>query len=346
LIHPDGSKAFGFDRGRRVLVQNEFADTAELVQGQKTSVITEMTDGPFANEPVVAAFMGRAVKVAAGEERIILGLSVPRSKVLAQSDQLGKVVLQIVFALCVACVVLAAVVARLVTRPINSISRAVQRFAADQHTEKLDVNRNDEIGVLAQSFAKMQDQITGQMKALAQSHKEMELLARHDPMTGLPNRRYFQERLDDALARAQRNGGHFAILFIDVDKFKSINDQFGHDAGDEVLKCIASRLLANTRKVDTVGRLGGDEFVVLLDDTNSQQDIGQLAEKLLENVHTPIAWNGQKLDVGFSVGISQYPDNGHTASELLSNADHAMYRVKTGGHTGYQFSDSTYIALE
>jgi len=345
LIHPDASKVFGFDRGKRVLLQDEFADTKDVVLGQKTSVIAEMSTGSYASEPVVAAFMGRAVKVAAGEERIILGLAVPRSRVLAQADQLGKVVLQIVMALCAVCVVLAAVVARLVTRPINNISRAVQRFGTDQQVEVPELRRRDEIGMLARSFAKMQYQITSQLRALAQSHQELELLARHDVLTGLPNRRYFQERLDDALARAQRAKSRFAILFIDVDKFKAINDQYGHEAGDEVLKAIAVRLQANTRKVDTVARMGGDEFVVLLDNTDNQQAIELTAEKLLENVLKPIPWRDQELEVGLSVGISQFPDNGRTAHELLSSADHAMYRVKTGGQSGFQFSDSNFVTL-
>lgn len=344
LIHPDSNKAFGFDRGRRVLLQEEFVEAADLIAGDKTSVITEVGDGPYAHEPVVAAFMGRGIKVSSGEERMIMGLAVPRSKVLAQADQLGKVVLQIVFALCAACVVLAAVVARLVTRPINSISRAVQRFATEHHTEKLEMHRRDEIGVLATSFGQMQDQITAQMNELARSRQEMEQLARHDPMTGLPNRRHFQERLDNALARAQRSGTRFALLFIDLDKFKAINDKFGHEAGDEVLKVIAMRLQSNTRKVDTVARIGGDEFVVLLDSTESQEDIAAIAEKLLENVHHPIQYAGQELAVGFSVGISQFPDNGRTASELLSSADHAMYEAKKAGRSGLHFSNNARTA--
>ncbi len=345
LIHPDSRKAFGFDRGQRVLMQNEFPDAAELVLGQKTSVITEVSTGPFAGEPVVASFMARGIKVASGEERIILGLAVPRARVLAQSDQLGSVVLKIVAALCAASVVLAAVVAHWVARPINAISRAVQRFGTDQQTEVPELRRRDELGVLARSFAKMQYQINVQLRALAQSHQELELLARHDSLTGLPNRRYFQERLDDALARAQRNKTRFAILFIDVDKFKAINDQYGHEAGDEVLKTLAIRLQANTRKVDTVARMGGDEFVVLLDSTDGQQAIELTAQKLLENVLKPIPWADQELDVGLSVGISQFPDNGHTAHGLLSSADHAMYRVKSGGQSGFQFADSNLLTL-
>ena len=334
LSHPVPHQAFAAEHGGHFMLQDEFAQTAELVQDHKTSLVTEVDQGSHAAVPVVAAFVAQNIKVAGGDERIILGLAVPKDIVLAQSEQLGTVVLQIVVALGAACLVLALVVARLVTRPINSISRAVQRFASEHHTELLETRRSDEIGTLARRFVQMQDQISAQMRELERSHQEMELLARHDPMTGLPNRRLFQERLDEALARAQRSARHFAILFIDVDKFKHINDRFGHEAGDQVLKVIAQRLLQHTRKVDTVARMGGDEFVVLLDSTESQQNIAAFANKLIDNVHQPIPYDGSLLEVRCSMGISQYPDDGATANELLSKADTAMYQAKSAAFEG------------
>ena len=343
VSHPDPRKAFASDRGKRFLLQHEFAQTVELVRGEKTSLVTEVATGAHAAAPLVVAFVASRIKMAGSDQRIILGLAVPKAKVLAQSDQLGKVVLQIVFAQGAACLVLAVVLARLVTRPINSISRAVQRFALEQHTELQETHRSDEIGELARRFIQMQKQISAQITKLAHSHHEMELLARHDPMTGLPNRRLFQERLDEALARAHRSRQRFAILFIDVDKFKHINDRFGHEAGDQVLKVIAQRLLELTRKVDTVARLGGDEFVVLLDSTESQESIAAFADKLIDNVNQPIPYDGMLLDVGFSVGISQYPDHGSTANELLSNADAAMYQAKSAGSSGYHFSNTSLV---
>ena len=334
LSHPVQHQAFAAEHGGHFMLQDEFAQTAELVQDHKSSLVTEVAEGSHAAAPAVAAFVAQKIKVGGGEERIILGLAVPRDIVLAQFNQLGAVVLQIVAALGVACLVLALVVARLVTQPINSISRAVQRFASEHHTELLETRRSDEIGTLARRFVQMQDQITAQMRELERSHQEMELLARHDPMTGLPNRRLFQERLDEALARAQRSARHFAILFIDVDKFKLINDRFGHEAGDQVLKVIAQRLLQHTRKVDTVARMGGDEFVVLLDSTECQQNIAAFANKLIDNIHQPIPYDGNLLEVGCSMGISQYPDDGSTANELLSKADAAMYQAKSAGGRG------------
>jgi len=184
----------------------------------------------------------------------------------------------------------------------------------------------------------MQDEIRQQLDALQTSRQELEQLARHDVLTGLPNRRAFQERLDHTLVRAQRSGERFALLFIDVDNFKSINDRWGHEGGDAVLKIVALRLSAATRKADAVARMGGDEFVVLLENPTHRDDIIVIAEKLLESVRSPILQEGQEIQVGFSIGISQYPDDGNTAAQLLSRADHAMYETKAAGRNGFRFS--------
>jgi diguanylate cyclase (GGDEF)-like protein len=338
VVHPDPAQTFGFDRGRRVLMQDEFEATAPLVDGTVSSALLEVASGRYASAPVVAAFVGRAVKVSSDEERFILGLAQPLSAVLEQADKLGTVILQLVTGLCIACVLLATLVARAVTRPINSMSAAVQRFAYEHQASTLASDRQDEIGVLARSFNQMQDDIRQQLTALQDSREELEHLARHDALTGLPNRRAFQERLDQALARAQRSGERFALLFIDVDNFKNINDRWGHEGGDAVLKIVALRLDATTRKADAVARMGGDEFVVLLDNPAHRDDITNIAEKLLASVRSPIVFGGQELQVGFSIGISQYPDDGHTVAELMARADHAMYEAKAAGRNGFRFS--------
>jgi diguanylate cyclase (GGDEF)-like protein len=340
LIHPDPSLTFGFDKGRRVLVQDEFADTRDVVDGKQEKVLIEASDGRHAQAPVVAAFVTRKVVVAGDEDRLVIGLAQPLGVVLEQAEKLGVVVLQLVMGLCLACILLATLVARAVTRPINSMSAAVQRFAYEHQAETLTIDRRDEIGVLARSFNQMQDEIRQQLTALQDSRLELEHLARHDALTGLPNRRAFQERLDHALARSQRSGERFALLFIDVDNFKSINDRWGHDGGDAVLKIVAMRLNATTRKADAVARMGGDEFVVLLDNPAHRDDITTIAEKLLDSVRAPILHNGQELQVGFSIGISQYPDDGQTAADLMARADHAMYDAKAAGRNGFRFSSA------
>lgn len=338
LIHPDPTKTFGFDKGRRVLIQDEFPATRALVDNAAEKLLNEVHDGAYAQSPVVAAFIGRKARVAGDEDRIILGLTQPLAAVLAQADRLGSVVLQLVAGLFLVCLALAAVVARAVTRPINSLSQAVQRFAYGHEQAQLPVQRQDEIGVLARSVSRMQDEIRSQLAALAHHQEELEHLARHDVLTGLPNRRAFQERLELTLVRAQRSGERFALLFIDVDRFKSINDRWGHEGGDAALKIVAQRLSSAIRKADGVARVGGDEFVVLLENPMQREDIVVIAEKLLDSMHSPILFQGQEMHIGFSIGISQYPEDGDTAAALLSRADHAMYETKAAGRNGFRFS--------
>ncbi|MBK7005938.1 MAG: diguanylate cyclase [Burkholderiales bacterium] len=340
LVHPDSRLTFGFDKGRRVLVQDEFPQTRDIVDSKENKALIEVSDGRYATAPVVAAFVGRTVRVPGDEARLILGLAQPLATVLEQAHTLGRVVLQLVIGLCVACVFLAIVVARAVTRPINSMSNAVQNFAYAQKVATLPSTRQDEIGVLARSFNHMQDQIKNQLEELQRGQAELAHIARHDELTGLPNRRHFQERLDQALARAQRSGEHFALLFIDVDNFKRINDQWGHEGGDAVLQALALRLRSATRKVDTVARIGGDEFLVMLENPAHTEDVAHIAEKLLECIRSPIVYKGNELPVGFSIGISQYPLDGTTATDLMASSDHAMYAAKSAGRNRFRFSSS------
>lgn len=340
LIHPDANQTFGFDKGRRVLVQDEFPATLALVEGSSQQALVEANDGRFSGDPVVAAFIGQPVRVSSEEGNVVIGLAQPLSNVLKQADALGVVVLQLVLGLSLIGILIAMVVARAVTRPINAMSLAVQEFALDHRQTALPaIGRRDEIGVLARSFTQMQEAIHQQLEALQEGREELAHMARHDVLTGLPNRRAFHDRLEHALSRAQRSGEHFALFFIDVDNFKSINDRFGHQGGDAVLKIVALRLVATTRKADAIARLGGDEFVVLLENPSHREDIVQIAEKLLDSVRTPILHRGMELQVGFSIGISMYPDDGRTATELMARADRAMYEAKGAGRNGFRFSN-------
>lgn len=337
LIHPDPSRTFGFDKGRRVLVQEEFAETADLVAGKVDKVLIEVREGRYAQTPVVVAFLGRKVGVASNEESFIIGVAQPLAVVLQQSDKLGVTMLQIVTALCLVCILLAVLLARFIARPINVMSAGLQHFANGGQVRGLPIDRNDEVGVLARSFDQMQRQINQQLTELQNSRQEFEHLARHDMLTGLPNRRLFQDRLDHALARARRSGKKLALLFIDLDRFKEINDLIGHDAGDAVLKAVAIRLAATTREADTVARLGGDEFVVLLDDPSSQEQIAAIAQKLLDGLKPEIAFEAHALHAVASIGISQFPHDGETATEILANADRAMYQAKAAGRNCFRF---------
>ena len=165
----------------------------------------------------------------------------------------------------------------------------------------------------------------------------MRHLAQHDPLTGLPNRITLQDRLNQAIVHAQRRHCQAAILFVDIDRFKIINDTLGHAAGDQLLIQVADRLRQCVRAEDTVTRPGGDEFVVVLDDVTHGDDVIKVAEKILFHLREPFTSQGTLLHSTASIGISLYPSDGHDTEALLTHADIAMYRAKSLGRNGFAF---------
>lgn len=337
LIHPDAAKTFGFDRGRRIFIQDEFAATGPVVRGENNVAVFESREGAHANQPVVAAFMSQPLKVNSPEARLTLGLTQPMQEVVAASNQLGWTVLQIVGALCGVSLLVALWMGRALTRPINAISHAARLVASGLPAGALPVERRDEIGDLARAFRDMRLQIGEQISELRDNQDELEHLAQHDPLTGLANRRKFQERLDHALAQARRMPQTVSVLFIDLDRFKPINDVHGHEVGDVVLQTVARRLQGVLREVDTVARIGGDEFVALLGAPAAQEQLEAIARKLLALVSEPMVVNQLQLELGCSIGIASYPDHASTATDLLAAADHAMYQAKTAGRNTFRF---------
>src|SRR5450830_1911500 len=168
-------------------------------------------------------------------------------------------------------------------------------------------------------------------RELAQYSRAQQELALHDALTGLPNRRLLEDRIATTLQHANRNHHKAAIMYIDLDGFKAINDTYGHAYGDEVLKTIAKRLLDCSRKEDTVARLGGDEFMVVLSEVQGLADAQGPAAKIVEAVSEPIFINDLTLGLSTSIGISIYPDDAETVDALISIADYALYEAKRGG---------------
>jgi diguanylate cyclase (GGDEF)-like protein len=161
--------------------------------------------------------------------------------------------------------------------------------------------------------------------------------ATHDALTDLANRAYFFQRIDEEIGAGERYKEKFAILFIDLDGFKAINDTYGHQYGDMTLKTVAKRLKKFVRKSDIVCRLGGDEFGVLLHGVHNSEDLRRFSQKLIKSLSAPIAINRYTVKVTASVGISLYPNHGSTPDELINKADQAMYRTKNKGKNGYTF---------
>lgn len=183
---------------------------------------------------------------------------------------------------------------------------------------------------------------------IVRTRSDLAHLAHHDPLTDLPNRLLFRDRLQHALEHARREQRRLAVLFLDLDRFKNINDSLGHTAGDQLLVKVASRISGAVRREDTVARMGGDEFTILMEDLRQEEDASHLAQKLIEALAAPCRIDEREFFITCSIGISLYPRDGKDADTLLRNADAAMYRAKTQGRNAYEFYSEklTQIALE
>jgi len=188
------------------------------------------------------------------------------------------------------------------------------------------------------------------------AEEQIRLLAYYDALTGLPNRRFFLQQLEQALVFANRNDRMLAVLFLDLDRFKLVNDTLGHGVGDRLLQDVADRLLRCVRRSDClaradeecppslVSRLGGDEFTIMLSEIDHFQDVAKVARRILEAVSLPYSLEGQEVFVSTSIGISLYPFDASTANDLIRNADGAMYQAKEQGRNGYQIYDESMSA--
>ena len=179
--------------------------------------------------------------------------------------------------------------------------------------------------------------IEQELATITAQQKQTLHTALHDALTGLPNRVLFNDRLEHGIEQAKRHGWTLAVMFMDLDKFKAINDTYGHDAGDAVLLTIAKRLKETTRTDDTVSRHGGDEFLYLLMEINAEQDAAFVAKKIISAVQMPCDISVKKLTIHTSIGISIYPRDGTTVDALIMSADAAMYRAKQS-KSGYAFA--------
>ncbi len=208
---------------------------------------------------------------------------------------------------------------------------AVELFSSKQVVSELPSDRHDEIGLLARSLNDMQSTIVANMSELIESRHALKHLAQHDSLTGLPNRALFDDRMQQAMALARRDQTHVALLFVDLDGFKAINDTRGHHVGDLLLRDAAQRMETCVRNADTVGRLGGDEFVVLLPFLEVERDALLVAEKICHALRQPFALDGQNVLISASIGVAVYPEHGSDELKLSQSADAAMYQSKEDG---------------
>jgi two-component system, cell cycle response regulator len=171
------------------------------------------------------------------------------------------------------------------------------------------------------------------------AEEHLTYLAQYDHLTGLVNRSLFRDRLVQAMARSKRMHQPIGLMLLDLDRFKMVNDTFGHDMGDELLKAVTERLKVCVREVDTVARMGGDEFTIILEGVSSEQNVLVVAKRITESIAEPFEIKGHHLSIGISVGITIYPHDDHPIDELLKHADTAMYRAKQQGGSAFHLHE-------
>lgn len=237
---------------------------------------------------------------------------------------------------------------------LTSVNREIKReFSSPSKLPSITraLERSEAVESKVQDAAEKLAVVNDALEAEVRSRHELELslakattreeasrhAALHDSLTGLPNRTLFDDRLRNALALASRHGGTLAVIFIDLDDFKEINDAHGHEAGDEVLRTIANRLRDGSREADTVSRHGGDEFLCLLTEMGDREAMDAIASKIGSAIRAPCRTGGRELTVEASLGIAVFPRDGDSVEALLDSADRAMYEAKRNG-SGHAFA--------
>lgn len=208
-----------------------------------------------------------------------------------------------------------------------------QREALARAHEELERRVAERTAELSAANAKLQEEIAERKLA----EERIRHMAQHDSLTGLPNRALLHDRLEQALAQARRHDHRVAVLFLDLDRFKAINDTLGHEVGDALLREVARRLRAAVRAADTVGRLGGDEFVVVLHEVADAEAVAHVAEKIVTAFATPMQAGPHELSASTSIGVALFPEHADEAHALVKCADMAMYLAKRDGRNRYHF---------
>lgn len=328
------------DRDGIMLTESRFLNGAPLRQKIYTEPISKITEGGVEMTGVYPNYMGVPVVGASThlpEYRWTLLAEINKSEAFAQLKWLGIVALIVGIVSAAAVTSVGIIFATAVSRPIKRLTDATRRFAGWDFKARTEVTRRDEIGDLAKSFNAMAEELAEEITERKQAEERARQLAYYDPLTGLPNRVLYNDHLSLVLAHAQRVKEKLAVLFLDLDRFKDINDTLGHSVGDQLLRTIAERLTDSLRKEDTVTRQGGDEFTLLLPGMTQMEDAAWIAQKILEVVREPLTLSGHELNITTSIGIALYPDDGKEGETLLKNADTAMYHAKEQGRNNYQF---------
>ncbi len=226
---------------------------------------------------------------------------------------------------------------RTLTQPLGSLMDQIRSIERGDYLMVPPVATGDELEAISTSINKLATAVQEREKSLERARNEQEFLSNHDALTGLPNRRFFAQRLEHALDLSRRQNGELAVFFLDLDQFKLVNDTLGHHVGDELLVQVAQRLQAHVRSTDTLARIGGDEFNVLIEQVRDVAEVEIIVGKYLELFREPFLCAGQPLQATVSIGIAMYPRDGTDSVSLLKHADLAVYKSKESGRDAYSF---------
>jgi diguanylate cyclase (GGDEF)-like protein len=334
---------FATDAGGNVLFHSEAAVLGERVP---RNLVDDLRDVQPDARPAKLLFNNRTSYLTKTKlhPKFHLFAVMPEDELLAITYKLAVVVATItLFTVLVTMFCLFAALEYLVVRPIHQLRNLSIRIGRGDWKFKSGVKLKNEIGELASSFEDMAIN-------LKRSDEQVRYLAYHDSLTGLPNRDMFDEYLGHAIAHARRNAQRLAVLFLDIDDFKRVNDTLGHQSGDELLQEVAERVSKCVRESDYIGiaedpgkasgvlaRQGGDEFIILLTYIKHVHDPSVVAQRIIESLNRPITIKGHDCYTGASIGITLYPNDGEGADDLIKNADNAMYHAKDLGKNGFQY---------
>lgn len=344
IIHDGSPEVFAF--GRRIDDILEWPVTENLahaprLRGNALHVVSQVQLGNILLGGIAIGLSLDPVKAEIGRLddslKDLTARSLQNEVAVAVKVTLLFVVLGVVFAL---------IAGRRLARPIQELAKMARRVGHGNFESDFKLSRNDEVGDLAGALNDMRFD-------LKKSNDEVRFLAYHDPLTGLPNRARLKESIRELCMNCKEKGTRGAVLFIDLDDFKPVNDSLGHDAGDDLLRDAAERL-KDCLRVDpgvrwrfandearSVARLGGDEFTLILEGMNEREDAAGVAAKVLEELCRPFQVQGHEVSIGASIGIAAYPEDGRDGESLLSHADVAMYAAKRKGKHAFCFYEET-----
>ncbi len=339
--HDTRAALMATDASGDVLLHSREAGITELPRALVPALLTHAAKGgsyevDFMGRPTV--FLGTKA-----HDDLYLFAALPVAELTREGRQLGMVVAIITMtAIVITTVLLYSALRYMVVDPIHRIAQAARDFGRGNLLVSVPVQSSDEIGTLASSFEEMG-------RSLNRSNEQVRYLAYHDNLTGLPNRLMFIEYLGHSMAHSRRKGRSLALLFLDLDNFKRVNDSLGHLVGDRLLQQVSERLAECVRGEDyvarsghdtpeeVVARLGGDEFIVLLPNVESPVVAGTVARRIIQRLAQPFVVDHHELFIGASVGITLCPEDGETVEDLIKNADVAMYQAKEQGRNNFQF---------